>query len=172
MTAAVEAVTTESDEKQTGPTSRWVAFVLGDETYAVPVTSAQEIVNVEDIAEVAGAPGFVLGIVNLRGTVVTVLDLNKKLMLPSRPWSAEMPVMVLESGPVAVGVVVDGIREVVDIPDENIEPPPAVVRGPSAASSSGFITGVANIEDEIYILIDVNQMLAEAREAAEKMAER
>ena len=163
---ATESIIVDTDSRVKGPTTRWVAFVLANETYAVPVTSVQEIVNVEDVSIVAGAPDFVLGIVNLRGTVVTVLDLNKRLMMPSKPWEVDLPILILESGPVTVGVIVDGIREVVDIEDSLVEPPPAVIR--SGGQSSTFITGVANVEEGIIILIDVDQLLLEAREAAEQ----
>lgn len=147
-------------EHNTDDTHRWVSFRLGGENYAVNVMKVSEVLTQMDFAKVAGAPEFVVGIVNLRGNVVTVIDAHKRFNLPGSVNSDDSRVIVLESENVVVGMLVDAVREVIDVPIQSIQPSPQVAQGDQ---NNRAISGVVHMNDLIYILVDVDILLSDAQ---------
>ncbi|MGE0484900.1 MAG: chemotaxis protein CheW [Gammaproteobacteria bacterium] len=142
---------------------RWVTFRLADEAYGINVMQVQEVLRITDVAPVPGAPHFVMGIINLRGNVVTVLDMRKLLNLMPGEITDHSRIMVIESGNVTVGLLVDSVAEVVNISASQIDPAPNVGND----DSSRYIQGVYSRTDEILILIDLNKLISEEdRDAA------
>lgn len=136
---------------------RWVTFRLADEVYGINVMQVQEVLRITDVAPVPGAPHFVLGIINLRGNVVTVLDMRKLLNLMPGEITDQSRIMVIESGKVTVGLLVDSVAEVVNINASQIDPAPNVGND----DSSRYIMGVHSTDQQILILIDLNQLISE-----------
>lgn len=143
------------DESAAKNTSQWVTFTLADETYAVNVLRVQEVLKVADIAPVPGAPPYVLGIVNLRGNVVPVVDTRMRMSLPPRQPDDSTRIVIIEVNEEPVGMMVDAVAEVVELDDE------AVDAAPSAASEDGarYIHGVVSKESDLLILLDVDRLL-------------
>jgi purine-binding chemotaxis protein CheW len=142
---------------------RWVTFRLADEAYGINVMQVQEVLRITDVAPVPGAPHFVMGIINLRGNVVTVLDMRKLLSLMPGEITDHSRIMVIESGNVTVGLLVDSVAEVVNISASQIDPAPNVGND----DSSRYIQGVYSRKEEILILIDLNKLISEEdRDAA------
>jgi len=138
------------------PVLQWVTFRLADETYGINVMQVQEVLRVTEIAPVPGAPDYVLGIINLRGNVVTVLDTRKRFGLPTTVTDDATRIVIIESGQNVVGVQVDSVAEVVELRRSEIEMSPAV----GNEESSKYIEGVASNNDELLILIDINKLLS------------
>ncbi|MCW8827116.1 MAG: chemotaxis protein CheW [Gammaproteobacteria bacterium] len=138
------------------PATEWVTFHLLDEKYAVNVTHVREVLKNTNISPVPGAPYFVLGIINLRGNIVTVIDSHSRLSLaPSEPTDSTRIVVVDMDGQV-VGMMVDKVDEVVILKDSEIDFAPNVGND----DSSNFIHGVSQRDEELLILVDLDKMLA------------
>lgn len=133
-----------------------VLFDLASEHYAVSSQSVREIIRMQNITRVPGALPFVEGVTNLRGKVVPVIDLRKRLALPASGEGKEMRIVVLEVGSEYVGLIVDGVSEVLRIPYSQIEPPSSVVHGPDA----DYILGIAKLETKLVILLDADKLLS------------
>jgi len=134
---------------------RWVTFRLAEETYGVNVMRVQEVLRMTDVAPVPGAPHFVMGIINLRGTVVTVLDTRRLLNLNESELTDNSRIMIIESGKVTVGLLVDSVAEVVNISASDIDPPPTVGKD----DGSRYIQGVYSTDEQILILIDLDKLI-------------
>ena len=140
-----------------GATLQWVTFRLGNETYAINVMQVQEVLRVTEIAPVPGAPDFVLGIINLRGNVVTVIDARSRIGLSYREMDDDTRIIIIEAGPQVVGIVVDSVAEVMYVNESEIEAAPAVGND----ESSKYIQGVVSRNDNITILMDLNKLLTD-----------
>ncbi len=136
---------------------RWVTFKLDNEVYGVSVEEVREVLRYSDIAPVPGAPGFVVGIINLRGNVVTVIDTRNRFGLRSVDVSDDSRIIIVDIEDQEVGVLVDSVAEVVDIDSNTIEATPNV----GNEDTSRYITGVVSIDGDLLILVDVKKLLTD-----------
>lgn len=134
-----------------------VTFRLKDETYGINVMQVQEVLRVSEIAPVPGAPPYVLGIVNLRGNVVTVIDTRSRFGLPTTELSDASRIVIIESEEQVVGILVDSVAEVVELGEADIDAAPHVGND----ESSRYILGVASLDENLLIVIDLNKLLTE-----------
>lgn len=134
---------------------RWVTFNLDKEIYGVNVMQVREVLRYTDIAPVPGAPAYVLGIINLRGNVVTVIDKRMRFGLSTAAITDNSRIMIIESDKQQIGILVDSVSEVVDLKTSDIDDTPNV----GTEESAKFICGVCNRNDELLILIDLNKLL-------------
>lgn len=138
------------------PLLQWVTFRLDNETYGVNVMQVQEVLRMTEIAPVPGAPGYVLGIINLRGNVVTVIDTRKRFGLEPREVDDATRIVITEIEQQVMGMLVDSVAEVVDVRMSEIETAPNVGND----ESSRFIQGVSSREGDLLILVDLNKLLS------------
>ncbi len=143
------------------PVTEWVTFRLDAEKYGIDVMRVREVLRNTEIAPVPGAPDFVLGIINLRGNVVTVIDTRKRFGLVPKGIDEASRIVILEAGDEVVGMMVDSVAEVVDLRASSIETAPNVGNDESAK----FIQGVSNRDDGLLILVDLNKLLTDREEA-------
>ncbi|GAB3029776.1 chemotaxis protein CheW [Bowmanella dokdonensis] len=136
---------------------QWVTFRLGDETYGINVMQVQEVLRYTEIAPVPGAPDYVLGIINLRGNVVTVIDTRARFGLDANEVSDNTRIVIIESDQQVVGILVDSVAEVVYLKSSEIDSAPNV----GTEESAKFIQGVSNREGELLILVDLNKLLTD-----------
>ncbi len=136
---------------------QWVTFRLADEIYGINVMQVQEVLRVTEIAPVPGAPPYVLGIINLRGNVVTVIDTRMRLGLPTSEVTDATRIVILQSARHVVGILVDCVAEVVDLCVLDVESPPNV----GSDESARYIQGVASHDQGLVILVDLNKLLTE-----------
>jgi len=150
---------TDIDEEESGggPLIQFVTFVLMDEVYGINVMQVQEVLRITEIAPVPGAPPYVLGIINLRGNVVTVIDTRKRFGLPPVETNDASRIIVIESEKQVVGILVDAVAEVVELRESDIDPAPNV----GTEESSRYIQGVATREEGLLILVDLNKLLTD-----------
>lgn len=139
------------------PLLQWVTFKLDEERYGVDVMRVQEVLRMTEIAPVPGAPPYVLGIINLRGNVVTVIDTRQRFALPPREADDATRIVIVEVEGQTVGILVDSVAEVVSLRASEIETAPNV----GNEESSRYIQGVYSREGDILILVDLNKLLSE-----------
>lgn len=139
------------------PVLQWVTFRLDNETYGINVMQVQEVLRVTEIAPVPGAPDYVLGIINLRGNVVTVIDTRKRFGLMPKEADDSTRIVIIEADKQVVGILVDAVAEVVDLRASEMESAPHVGND----ESSKYIQGVASRNGELLILVDLNKLLSE-----------
>ena len=139
------------------PILQWVTFCLDNETYGINVMQVQEVLRHSEIAPVPGAPSYVLGIINLRGNVVTVIDTRQRFGLVSAPVTDQTRIVIIEADRQVIGILVDSVAEVVYLRQSEIETAPNV----GTDESAKFIQGVSNKNDELLILVDLEKMMTE-----------
>lgn len=132
-----------------------VVFKLGDETYGVDIVAVREIIALQPITRVPGAPPFMEGILNLRGHVIPVMDLRRRFGLQGSEVTRETRIMVVEVGGHTLGLVVDAVSEVLRVPAETIEPPHELTVG----VDTGFLRGVAKLDKRLVILLNLEELL-------------
>lgn len=151
----------ESMQAGSDPVTEWVTFRLDAEKYGIDVMRVREVLRNTEIAPVPGTPDFVLGIINLRGNVVTVIDTRKRFGMPPKAIDEASRIVILEAGDEVVGMMVDSVAEVVDLRASSIETAPNVGNDESAK----FIQGVSNRDDGLLILVDLNKLLTDREES-------
>ena len=134
-----------------------VTFRLENEIYGINVMLIQEVLRVSEIAPVPGAPNYVIGIINLRGNVVTVIDTRMRFGLSPKEMDDATRIVIIEVENQTVGIVVDSVSEVVDVDASEIETAPNVGNDETAR----YIEGVVSRGDELLILVDLNKLLTE-----------
>lgn len=147
----------DSNVNVKGSSSSYVTFSLEEETYAIDVLQVQEVLKLTEIAPVPGVPDYILGIINLRGDVVTVIDARRRMLLPERKPDDASRIVIIDVDKQNVGILVDSVAEVVRIPPEAVDPAPAVGND----QTSRFILGVSSTEEGLTILVDLNKLLSD-----------
>lgn len=144
-------------QAETGPL-QCVTFTLEEETYGINVMQVQEVLREIEVAPVPGAPHYVLGIINLRGNVVSVIDARIRFGLSTRDSDDMTRIIVIETRQQIIGILVDSVAEVVDVERSEIDVAPNV----GNAETSKYIDGVVSRGDKLLILVDLNKLLTES----------
>ena len=138
-----------------------VCFRIGKETYGVDISTVREIVRVEEITRVPGTPEFVLGVVNLRGRILSVVDLGHRLGLAPSTVTTSSRILVTQLDGVSVGFLVDAATEVAKIAAEQVEPPPTF----TGSVDVEYLEGVAKWGEELIIILNPSQILGSSQAA-------
>jgi purine-binding chemotaxis protein CheW len=146
-----------SDTQNDAGNLQCVTFTLEDETYGIDVMQVQEVLREVEVAPVPGAPHYVLGIINLRGNVVSVIDARTRFGLPTKESDDMTRIIVIEAQQQIIGILVDSVAEVVDIDRKDIDTAPNVGNSETAK----YIDGVVSRGDNLLILVDLNKLLSE-----------
>lgn len=152
-------VESDGDEESgyMGPSARCVLFKLEDEIYGIHVKKIREVLRVGSIRNVPGTPPSVLGVINVRGVIVTVLDTRLMYNMPLKEVTDHSRIIIVElEEDRHVGLMVDFVMEVKDIPENRFEP-----LSSTKEHSSRYIQGIAHFQDNVIILIDVDNMFAD-----------
>ena len=132
-----------------------VGFQVGRETYGVPITSLHEIVRVPEITAVPDAPDYLEGVINLRGKIVSVVDLRKRFGEKQITANKKNRILVAEVEGKMVGLIVDAASEVLKIPESEVDLPPSLFE----EDAMNYVTGVGKLKGRLVILIDLNKIL-------------
>jgi purine-binding chemotaxis protein CheW len=135
-----------------------VGFQVGRETYGVPITSLHEIVRVPDITAVPDAPDYLEGVINLRGKIVSVMDLRKRFGEKETGLKRQNRILVVEHAGRLAGLIVDSASEVLKIPSDAVEPAPAVFQ----EGGLNCVTGLGKVGGRLVVLLDMSKLLAPA----------
>ena len=132
-----------------------VGFRIGRETFGVPIGLVHEIVRVPDITAVPDSPGYVEGVINLRGKIVSVVDLRKRFGEKEIVAGKKNRILVAEVSGKMVGLIVDAASEVIKLPEAEIDPPPSVFE----EGELNYVTGVGKLKGRLIILVDLSKIL-------------
>jgi len=161
-TVAEEAVTEQNTASEGVGSMQLVSFRLAEEEYGIEITKIREIILMGEITRIPQTPPYVKGLINLRSTVIPVIDLRTRFDLPEGELTDESRIMVLNVGTKTIGIVVDGVSEVLRVARDQIAPPPPTVAG----LGQEYLTGLVKLEERLLILLDIDQILGEEEAAA------
>jgi purine-binding chemotaxis protein CheW len=150
------------------PEKHIVGFRVGRETFGVPITSLHEIVRVPEITAVPDAPHYLEGVINLRGKIVSVVDLRKRFGQPAPQLNRRNRILVVEHMGRLVGMIVDSASEVLKIPAKEIEAAPAMMQ----EGGLDCVTGLGKYQGRLIILLDVNRVLSVRNSEGEAKSEK
>ncbi|WP_051362177.1 chemotaxis protein CheW [Solimonas soli] len=136
----------------------FLTFTLGGEEYGVDILKVQEIRGYDTVTRMPGAPDFMKGVINLRGTIVPVVDLRLKFRLADVRYDEFTVMVILNVGKRIVGMVVDGVSDVVELAAGDIRPAPEF----GSAIDTRFITGLGTRDERMLILVDIEKLLSSA----------
>ncbi|HNQ23845.1 MAG TPA: chemotaxis protein CheW [Phycisphaerae bacterium] len=145
---------TQTTQAQHSMGGKYLTFKLANEEYGVEILKVREIIGMMDITAVPRMPTYMKGVINLRGKVIPVIDLRLKFALEEMAHTEETCIIVVDVGK-EVGIIVDTVSEVLDIPGGNIEPPPAM----GGDVDTTFILGMGKVGDAVKILLDIDKVL-------------
>ena len=141
-----------------------LTFGLGTETFGVPILRVKEIRGWSPVTPLPHSPGYVLGVLNLRGSIVPIIDLRRRFNLETAEFSQKTVIIVLtlqtNGGKRDVGMVVDRVADVVDVGAEDVKPAPMA----HSTLDTAAIAGLATVQDEMLILLDLDQIIAQELE--------
>lgn len=143
------------DEHEDTQEGKFLTFHLGNEDYGIEIRYVTEIIGIQKITEVPDMPSFIIGVINLRGKVIPVMDVRSRFRLPTKEFDDRTCIIVVNLNETPVGLVVDEVNEVADIPRNQIEPPPRA----SKSKGSRYIQGMGKIGAEVKILLDISRLL-------------
>ena len=148
------------EDSNAASSQQYVTFSLGDELFGVEVTRAREILSVTPVTKVPQTPEYLLGVINLRGQVVPVVDMRLKLGLPVSEETEDTCVIVVEvlvdGESIIVGALADAVREVLEIRSDQIEPAPRL----GTRLKTEFITGMGKVDEQFLILFNIDRVFS------------
>ncbi len=137
-----------------------VTFTLENQDYAVDILKVQEINRMTEITKVPNSPPYVEGVINLRGKVIPVINLRKKLGFQEKEWDENSRVIIMDIQAITKGVIVDSVSEVLRIPSGTVEPAPPI----ASDISRTFVKGIAKLQNRLIVLIDIDRIAGEAEQ--------
>ncbi len=133
----------------------FLTFNLGDEKYAIDILYIKEITGMQEITKVPNMPSFAKGVINLRGLVIPVIDMRTRFQMTSKEYDDRTCAIVVDFNDSRIGLIVDAVDEVIDIPEENVSLPNAV----SSSPAGEFVKGLGRAKDSVIIILDVEKLL-------------
>ena len=141
-----------------------MTFVLNREEYGIEIKHVIEIIGIQNITSVPDMPSYIKGVINLRGKVIPVMDVRMRFSISEQAYNERTCIIVITVNEQLVGLIVDEVSEVLDIPKSSVEPPPKVSRG----AGNKFVHGMGKVGDAVKILLNADKLLFE--EDLEKIA--
>ncbi|CNI73895.1 chemotaxis protein CheW [Yersinia mollaretii] len=146
----------------------YLIFTLGKEEYGIEILKVQEIRGYDRVTRIANTPDFITGVMNLRGVIVPIIDLRVKFQLPSADINENTVIIVLNLANRIVGIVVDGVSDVLALNAEQVKPAPDF----TATLSTKYLLGLGTLNDRMLILVDIEKLLnSEEMEIVDHVAE-
>jgi purine-binding chemotaxis protein CheW len=139
-----------------GSTGEYLTFTLGAEEYGIEILKVQEIRGYEAVTKIANAPAFIKGVVNLRGTIVPIVDMRIKFDLGDAEYNQFTVVIILNVAGRVVGMVVDSVSDVIQLEAGQIKPTPDF----SSAFDTKYITGLGTVDERMLILVDIERLMS------------
>ncbi len=141
--------------EQEGIKGMYLTFLVGDEDYGLEIAFVTEIINVQAITQVPELPAYIKGIINLRGKIIPVLDVRIRFNKPPQEYNDRTCIIVVDVGGTVIGLIVDMVREVMSIDEEDIVPPAA------QGARNRYVSGIGKTPSGIKLLLDVERLVSD-----------
>lgn len=149
-------INTDSRESRSTEDRQHVTFLIDEETYGIAVEKVKEIIGMTDITHIPNTAYFMEGVINLRGIVVPVVDMRKKFEIEMKEYDANTVIIIVEVADRLIGMIVDSVSDVLNIPVESIQSTPNF----RAKIETDFIRGIGQVEDSLIIILDSDKILS------------
>jgi purine-binding chemotaxis protein CheW len=156
MSVALSKLIVQEEEEDT-QRGKFLTFQLGTEVFGIEIKFVTEIIGIQAITYVPEVPGYVKGIINLRGKIIPVIEIRSKFKKPSIPYDDRTCIIVIDLNEISIGLIVDSVSEVLNIGDENIVPPPKYKSG----VQNKYIKGIGKVGKEIKLLLDCEMIISD-----------
>jgi purine-binding chemotaxis protein CheW len=143
---------------------KYLTFTVGSEDYGIEIVHVTEIIGIQKITDMPDMPDYIKGVINLRGKVIPVMDVRLRFRMPEREYDDRTCIVVVNVNGTPVGLVVDTVKEVADIPENQIELPPEVAQ----SGTQRYIKGLGKMGEAVKILLDVEKLVRNEDMAAMK----
>ncbi|MCD6580819.1 MAG: purine-binding chemotaxis protein CheW [Desulfuromusa sp.] len=150
-----EETTLSNYETEDTQKDKYLTFHLAGEDYGIDILYVIEIIGIQNITDVPDMPAFIRGVINLRGKVVPIMDVRARFGLENRDYDDRTCIIVVNIEETEVGLVVDEVSEVMDIPEANVEPAPRTSRN----NENSYIQGMGKVNNDVKILLDIHKLL-------------
>ncbi len=137
-------------------TGRYLIFDLGDESYAVPLLKVREVIAQTEITPVPYTPPHFKGVMNLRGQVISVIDMRMKFKMKTAAFTPETAIIILDLNPVSLGIIVDSVNSVMPLRADQINPSPNI----ESSIATDYITGIARIDNRLILILEIEKTLS------------
>jgi purine-binding chemotaxis protein CheW len=144
------------DDDEDTQKDKYLTFRIGSEDYGIAIANVTEIIGIQSITEIPEMPDYIKGVINLRGKVIPIMDVRTRFRMSPREYDERTCIVVVEIDNTLIGLIVDTVNEVADIPEDQVEPPPK-----SKREGGSYIQGIGKIGDDVKILLDINKILYE-----------
>ncbi len=158
-----QATRTDLNINQDSMEGMYLTFELASEGYGLEIRNVIEIIGVQQVTKVPDMPSHVIGVLNLRGKVIPIIDVRLRFQLEHREYDERTCIIVVDVDGNSVGLVVDKVNEVVDIPQQNIEPPPSAGR-----SQTHYIQGLGKLNEQVKILLNTEALITDDYSSADE----
>ncbi|MFH2065186.1 MAG: chemotaxis protein CheW [Pseudomonadota bacterium] len=147
------------EENEGNNENRFLTFKLGDEEYGLEINYVKEVVGLQKITAMPDVPRYIKGIINLRGQVIPIMDARARFNLSEKAYNDRTCVVVIDVDTTYLGLIVDEVKDVLEIPEEKISAPPKMYH----AEKSQFIRGLGKHDDAVKILLDVSTLFDQSQ---------
>jgi purine-binding chemotaxis protein CheW len=154
MAENMEIVFEDNEDTQKG---KFLTFKIGKEEYGIEISYVTEIIGIQAITEIPELPGYIKGIINLRGKIIPVMDVRLRFKKEPAEYDDRTCIIVVDINDMSVGLIVDNVSEVISIPEESIVPPPDAKTG----FRNRYIKGIGKAGDSVKLILDCNLLLTD-----------
>ena len=152
----MDLLTLRETEEEDTLKGKYLIFTMGNELYGMEIRYITEIIGIQPITEVPEMPDYVKGVTNLRGKIIPVMDARLRFKKAARDYDGRTCIIVLETGDITIGLIVDGVSEVLPMKEEDIAPPPEINRG-----GHKYIKGIGKAGGSVKLLLDCQKLLTD-----------
>ncbi len=149
---------TQNAETASNGELQLVVFTIGSEEFGVEIMNVQEIIRMTNITKIPQAPGYIRGIINLRGKIIVVINLNVIMGMESKEQDENTRIIVASIGETVMGFVVDSVSEVIRLAEKNVEPAPPVIAN---RIGTEYVLGVGKLDNRLLILLNMDKLLGD-----------
>ena len=151
-------VTLVDDSQSESDLLQLVIFQLGGEEFGVEIMQVQEIIRMPEITRIPQSPEYVEGVINLRGKIIVVINLDNRFALNSKELDDDSRIIIVEVGDNVIGIIVDSVSEVLRLSASNVDPAPEII---STKIKADYLKGVGKLDDRLLILLDLEKVLSD-----------